>query len=566
MNRLLQHFVDSNGAPRATAPSRLPVPVPPQSSGGSYHGSNRGSYQRAAPGSPFFYQPAHVGASGLAEIPLTSSSSGAKYETVDLNADTSRSQAQRQSYTEGITGVGTEDIGTTRAHMFRDKSVEAGPEAERLPSGVLHSTGTGQLTPVEATVKGMQERGTEQSGTTDTSVPSTRRWSNGHMAVVPYPSVQDANRRRTASATSSAMSTMEDVGTAQKGEGVFARQMVQNDSPTTFCRDEHGSGYNTTRAFAAEVCSQVSDSVQPLEKETGYQRRDRDQVDGQLTMVEPEAAASFHVGKSPFESPDVTNENRQCQDLPSADSLFGSPAPMNSGVWPPAASFAQPASKPAQSQDFFATRAPTASSLFDGGASMSSRDSQITPSRAVSRAPPVPRHPPSNLASSSIQSGTGASSSVAMSQAAVALAPSKSSYVGTPPLLASDVRVSASSVVRSENHFTRAAGSRKLSASGESLMKFGLDVRQMKYQAGKREDDAVSNAPSIALSRMSMLSTLDDSLKLSDMYKQMTTRLQREKQDLLKVVSNQAEEIAYLKKHIKSLELQMKKQHLARDA
>lgn len=75
----------------------------------------------------------------------------------------------------------------------------------------------------------------------------------------------------------------------------------------------------------------------------------------------------------------------------------------------------------------------------------------------------------------------------------------------------------------------------------------------------------MSNAPSIAPSRMSMLSTLDDSLKLSDMYKQMTSRLEGEKHDLLKVVSGQAQEISQLKKHIKSLELQLKK-YQAHDA
>ena len=81
----------------------------------------------------------------------------------------------------------------------------------------------------------------------------------------------------------------------------------------------------------------------------------------------------------------------------------------------------------------------------------------------------------------------------------------------------------------------------------------------MKFPACKREDDAMSNTPSIAQSRMSMRSTLDDSLKLSDMYKQMTARLEGEKHELLKVVASQAQEIAHMKKQMKSLELQLKK-------
>lgn len=113
--------------------------------------------------------------------------------------------------------------------------------------------------------------------------------------------------------------------------------------------------------------------------------------------------------------------------------------------------------------------------------------------------------------------------------------------------------------MRPEDHLTPAFGSMKLTTPAKSPFKSGLDVRHMKFPAGKRDDDAMSNAPSIAPSRMSMLSTLDDSLKLSDMYKQMTARLEGEKHDLLKVVASQAQEIAQMKKHIKSLELQLKK-------
>ncbi|OWZ07817.1 RNA-binding protein [Phytophthora megakarya] len=121
------------------------------------------------------------------------------------------------------------------------------------------------------------------------------------------------------------------------------------------------------------------------------------------------------------------------------------------------------------------------------------------------------------------------------------------------------VAVPASPVMRPEDHLTPALGSMKLATPAKSPLKPGLDVRNMKFPAGKRDDDAISNAPSIAMSRMSMLSTLDDSLKLSDMYKQMTARLEGEKHDLLKVVASQAQEIAQMKKHIMSLELQLKK-------
>lgn len=108
----------------------------------------------------------------------------------------------------------------------------------------------------------------------------------------------------------------------------------------------------------------------------------------------------------------------------------------------------------------------------------------------------------------------------------------------------------------------------KLSTPAKSPLKSGLDVRHVfnaKIPIGKRDDDAVSLAPSLAPSRMSMLSTLDDSLKLSDMYKQMTARLEGEKNDLLKVVASQAEEIAQMQKQIKSLEQQLKK-YRAKDA
>uniref|UniRef100_M4BCX6 Uncharacterized protein n=1 Tax=Hyaloperonospora arabidopsidis (strain Emoy2) TaxID=559515 RepID=M4BCX6_HYAAE len=557
MNRLLQHFVDSNGAPHATASSRPPVPLPPQSSGGSYHGSSRGSYQRAAPGSPFFYQPAHAGASGLAEIPLTSSSSGAKYETVDLNADSLQEQGQQQLvvpnhrlfHTEGI-GFHTKGASSGDAHVFRGESVVAGPEvAGRFSSGAS-STETGQLTTMESTLTGEHKRGTEPNGTIDTTLSSTCGLTNGPV-IVPYSS------RRDVSGTSNAMSAMDNAGLVQEGQDLFPRQTVQNGSSTTMHMDENGNGFNNTGPCAAtEVWSQVSDPAQLSEKETGYQRRDQHQLNGQSTMAEPFGSASFHVDKNPFESPAITNEDRQCQHLPSADSLFVSPPPMNNGGWPHATPFAQQASKPVQAQALFASGAPTASSLFNEDASMPSRASQIAPPRVVTKALPLPRHPQNNLPSSSTRSP-------AMPPATVVPPMTKSSDVGTPPLPIPDVVASASSAMRPDDHYTRAVGSRRLSAPAESAMKFGLDVRHMKFPAGKREDDAISNAPSMAQSRMSMLSTLDDSLKLSDMYKHMTTRLQSEKQDLLKVVSNQAQEIAQLNKHIKSLELQMKKQHLA---
>ncbi|EEY61477.1 uncharacterized protein PITG_01785 [Phytophthora infestans T30-4] len=137
-----------------------------------------------------------------------------------------------------------------------------------------------------------------------------------------------------------------------------------------------------------------------------------------------------------------------------------------------------------------------------------------------------------------------------------ALSPKTKPQVFMPP---------PSPVMKPVDHLAAAFGSMKVAIPAKSPFKPGLDDRHMKFPTGKREDDAMSNAPSIAPSRMSMLSTLDDSLKLSDMYKQMTSRLEGEKHDLLKVVASQAQEIAQMKKHIKSLELQLKK-HRPQDA
>lgn len=83
MNRLLQHFVDSPASPRPHSS----LPAPPQSSKGASVTSQRGSYHRTNPGRPFYYQPPLQPTSGLVDIPLTSDSSGATYETVDLNAE-----------------------------------------------------------------------------------------------------------------------------------------------------------------------------------------------------------------------------------------------------------------------------------------------------------------------------------------------------------------------------------------------------------------------------------------------------------------------------------------------
>lgn len=54
----------------------------------------------------------------------------------------------------------------------------------------------------------------------------------------------------------------------------------------------------------------------------------------------------------------------------------------------------------------------------------------------------------------------------------------------------------------------------------------------------------------------SQVTTLDDSIKLADMYKQMAERLQGEKQDLLKVIATQADQIAALQRRVATLEQQ----------
>lgn len=64
---------------------------------------------------------------------------------------------------------------------------------------------------------------------------------------------------------------------------------------------------------------------------------------------------------------------------------------------------------------------------------------------------------------------------------------------------------------------------------------------------------STATATTAALGR-SQVTTLDDSMKLADMYKQMAERLQGEKQALLKVVADQADQIAALHKRVAALE------------
>lgn len=71
----------------------------------------------------------------------------------------------------------------------------------------------------------------------------------------------------------------------------------------------------------------------------------------------------------------------------------------------------------------------------------------------------------------------------------------------------------------------------------------------------------VSTAPSVALSRHSRLSTLDDSLKLSELYHHMVARLEKEKHELLQVVAQQAHEIRQLQHQKHALEVQVTKSH-----
>ncbi|CEG49179.1 uncharacterized protein PHALS_06956 [Plasmopara halstedii] len=284
-------------------------------------------------------------------------------------------------------------------------------------------------------------------------------------------------------------------------------------------------------------------SIQSPESNIKSQEIPRQAVDPFVSTV-PSRSHSFH-------SPPLTNE--VCQ---SADTLFTSSKSLNTTKWVP---FPNLQSKtPLQAQEAFANDPPSASSLFSGSFSQTSA---LTSQTTVASPSELQISTPSSSSIYQVNTGVKSSTHVELSspmKPPLASSPSVPINASSPPPSPQDT-CPTSPDMRPEDHVS---SSMMPLYPRKSSLKSGLDMRHMKFVAGKRDDDAISNAPSLAPSRMSMLSTLDDSLKLSDMYKHMATRLESEKHDLLKVVARQAQEMAQMQKHIQSLELQLKKSRL----
>ncbi|KAK1941829.1 hypothetical protein P3T76_006893 [Phytophthora citrophthora] len=610
MNRLLQHFVDSGGA-QGASPARPPIAAPPQSSGGSYNAGNRGSYQRAAPGGPFYYQPpAHPqwppqqlneghngGHNGLQEISLTSQSTGAMYETVDLNADSSQQhrppQPQHQPqrlFTPSSAGHRPPSTPNSQGHNYGYKAPTP-PSSHVYQQKPPGSTGSASELFANGPPAGPSSGGGNPFRKQSTPVNDPFAASpSGNEAVFgqKVPFTQTNGGEMLGNNTSP---VTDPFAAAPTQNGVMFGQPSQNDP--------FGTAQENRNVFGNGTSAQDPFPAQPP-KNAGFNQQKPAAPAG-----DPFGFTPSHSGSSPFESPAPSNNTNQ--SIASADSLFASPAPTNAGDWahssppqpsqppaktntgdwshpplplpsqPPAPSNTgewshspppQPSQPPAQAHELFANDASslfgdTTPSPFQIGQSTAPNISP-SPPKPQDNIPPPPPGKPQATAPANRQ--TNVPPSPAKSQTSVPPSPMKYPETGSPtpqnnassPPMKPQVSAPASPAMRPEDHLTPAFGSMRLSIS-KSPMKSGLDVRHMKFPAGKREDDAMSNAPSIAPSRMSMLSTLDDSLKLSDMYKQMTSRLEGEKHDLLKVVSVQAQEISQLKKHIKSLELQLKK-------
>ncbi|KAL3668530.1 hypothetical protein V7S43_006614 [Phytophthora oleae] len=578
MNRLLQHFVDSGGG-QGAPPARPPIPAPPQSSGGSYNAGNRGSYQRAAPGGPFYYQPpAHPqwppqqlneghsgGHNGLQEIPLTSQSTGAMYETVDLNADSSQQHRPPQPQHQP-------------QQLFTTPS--AGHRPPSAPNSQGHTYGYKPPTPPDSQLYQQKPPGSTGS--------ASELFASGPPAGGPSSGGGNPFRKQSqpvndpfAASPSGNKAAFGQRGqfTPGNGGGMFGNNTPPATDPFAASptqnggvfgqppqNDSSGTAQENRNVFGNGTSAQGPFAVQPP-KDTGF-----NQQKSPSPAADPFGFTPSRSGSSPFESPAPSNNTNQ--SMASADSLFASPAPTNSGDWSHPPPPPQPSQPPAQAHELYAN---DASSLFGGNAPSPFQIGQSTvpnaspspPKPQVNVPPPPPGKPQANVP---VNRQTSVPPSPAKSQTSVPPSPMKYREAGSPtpgnnassPPMRPQVTAPASPAMRPEDHLTPAFGSMRLSVS-KSPLKSGLDIRHMKFPAGKREDDAMSNAPSIAASRMSMLSTLDDSLKLSDMYKQMTSRLEGEKHDLLKVVSGQAQEISQLKKHIKSLELQLKK-YQAHDA
>ncbi|KAG7382495.1 hypothetical protein PHYPSEUDO_004830 [Phytophthora pseudosyringae] len=551
MNRLLQHFVDSGGAPAA----RPPIAAPPQSSGGSHHAGNRGSYQRAAPGGPFYYQPPpHAQSGGLEEIPLTSQSTGAIYETVDLNADSGQQQQQLFTSTSQDRSFGYKvptppsSRESNRQHMYPQQKPpgSTGSISELFASGPPPARAGGSSgNPYRRQSKPMNDP--------FAASPAASNGGGGLGNATTPPKELFA-----ASAANGA--AMFGHSAPRNGGGVF-EQAPQNDPFAKAPRSDENTNVFGNGASAHDPCA-----VRPP-KAAGFEQGMQQQQQHQQP-ANPAADPFASSGSSPFDSLALSNSGHQ--RMASADSLFATPAPTINGEWAQPAPSALPRPPPArqaQAKELFASDAPSASSLFGGDAPSPFQMGYPTPPKPQTnapalppephvRAPPPPGKPQFNVPPSPEKPRPSVPPSPM--KPPVAAPPSPMINASSPPMRP-QVLVPASPVMRPEDHLTPAVGSMRLSTPTKSPLKSGLDARHMKFPTGKRDDDTMSNAPSVAPSRMSMLSTLDDSLKLSDMYKHMTSRLEGEKHDLLKVVASQAQEIAQMKTHIKSLELQLKK-------
>ncbi|KAL4159485.1 hypothetical protein PRNP1_000062 [Phytophthora ramorum] len=605
MNRLLQHFVDSSGS-QASAASRPPIPAPPQSSGGSYNAGNRGSYQRAAPGGPFYYQPPPThyqqrNGSGLEEIPLTSQSTGGVYETVDLDADSGQQQrrftpnglAQSYGY-KTATPPGSREA--HRAPFYQQKTpgstgelfANGPPPARELFGGPPSSSGSGgnpyrrQSNPVNNSVAVNANGGAMFGHSESVKDPFTASPANGNGVGLVGHSAPPPNDPFAASPSQNGgfggQAPQHDLFAtppSEENRNMFGGESVGASAHDPFAVQRpmdsglqyQQQGYQQQQQHHEQLRPASSEtSASPFAAVSSNSAAPADpfaSAPSQSTYasVDPFASTPSHSGSSLFDSSAPSNGAHQ--RMASADSLFSSPAPSNNGAW---AQATQPEPSPAQTQNAFTSEAPTASSLFGGSAPSQFEASPPAPSKSQICASP----PQVSFSPSPVNPQAGIPPSPTKSPVNVPPSPMKPPVHAPPspminassPLMRPQVTVPASPVMRPEDHLTPAFGSMKLSTPAKSPLKSGLDVRHMKFPAGKREDDAVSNAPSMAPSRMSMLSTLDDSLKLSDMYKQMTARLEGEKHDLLKVVTSQAQEIAQMKKQIQSLELQLKKSRL----
>ncbi|CAH0483025.1 unnamed protein product [Peronospora belbahrii] len=557
MNRLLQHFIDSPDTPSAS-PSRSSIPIPPQSLGGSYHGINRGSYQRAAPGGPFYYHPPNInaqspGVTGLDEIPLTSQSTGGIYETVDLNTDTTTTASSSSTTTSQaqvlFTATNESVVAPRRSSFPASRTMESA-------APVLFSNGfppmkerpKNEENPYRRPSKSMSNLSFGPRGNMKMTMTITKQSGYDPM---------DTNSMTT-SLASDQMQT----------------SVIEDPFVSTTHTEEKRNVVENGNQLQANNTMKETNMTQSLEKETGYLQDQDRQEQPVCSSADLFASATSRSDTSVLPSSSSMNEEQE--HIPSADSLFGSSVPTNHTDWTRSGSFAQssqPASKLVEAQKLFSDKESSASSLFRANASTTSHVRHSTSTNLRIDASHLPPKPPVGGLPSPVKSHVGILPSPAKSQTNLSPPPMKPP-VGSPssarndaitPPMRPHVASSTPSVMKPEEDYYTVSGSMRPSIHAKHPLKSESGVQHMKSPAGKRDDDAISNAPSIALSRMSMRSTLDDSLKLSDMYKQMTARLEGEKHDLLKIVASQAQEIALMKKHIESLEMQLKK-HETQDA